>query len=166
MDPAYCPRCGAARPGEAAFCPACGSGYSVQDDQSRPVQLTAVLALVGGALAVVGAILPWASVSSGLFSVSKPGIEGDGIFTAAIGGIVALYGLIRVVQPRQATRIVRLALGISAAFIALVGISDFGNVVSVVGELDSNLAGSVGAGLYATIAAAVIVFVGSAAPAR
>ena len=37
------------------------------------------LALVGGAGLLLGALMPWASVSSGLLKVTKVGYDGDGI---------------------------------------------------------------------------------------
>ena len=49
------------------------------------VRSMALLTLVGGALTAVGSILPWATIASGIGSISKAGTEGDGIFARVRG---------------------------------------------------------------------------------
>ncbi|HEX9122174.1 MAG TPA: hypothetical protein VF984_02275 [Actinomycetota bacterium] len=58
----------------------------------------AVLAIAGGALAVLGSILTWASASAGAFSVSAKGLDGwEGKVTLVGGGILLFTGVAAVV---------------------------------------------------------------------
>jgi len=169
----FCAMCGAARPIGAAFCPSCGASY--QAEVLGPVATasprlaaspTAIVAIIAGALAAVGAFLPWATLSSGLMSVSKAGIEADGMLTAAAGGVAALYGLLRVIQPAIVKPAVRVLLLIVAAFIGWVGFMDLGNVTEIIGGLGENVYGSVGIRLYLTLFAAVLMAIAAALPNR
>ena len=52
---------------------------------------TQKIGALGGILTAVGSLLPWVTVSAlGILSVSKLGVEGDGIFTLILGIIVLL----------------------------------------------------------------------------
>lgn len=177
MATAFCPKCGTARPVDAAFCPRCGAPYEPPAPSPQPVPAsaaparlalspTAILAVVAGVLAAVGAFLPWATVSSGFLSLSKSGVEGDGVFTAGAGAVAALYGLLRAIQPALVTTAVRILLLIIAAFIGWVGITDLGSVTRAVAGLDESILGSIGIGLYVTIFSAILLAVAAILPNR
>lgn len=51
------------------------------------------LAVAGGGL-VIGSLMPWATVNAGIFTVSKNGIEGDGVITLVLGGVLLLVALV------------------------------------------------------------------------
>lgn len=101
-------------------------------------------------LAVIAAVLPWATLTTGFGSVSRNGMDdgGDGVFTAALGVI----GLLAALQAGRAL-IVTLIAGVLVAGIGVIDIMD----VSDLGE-----GVSVGAGLYLTVFAGVIMFAAAA----
>ena len=116
--------------------------------------------LVGAAGLIVGALLPWATVDAVLFSATANGIDGDGVITLIVGGIVAIF--VALLRGRRGVAAACLLLGLLAGVVALV---DLVNVSSRVGDVQStaNLAlkASVGVGLWLTALAAVAVVVGS-----
>lgn len=99
-------------------------------------------------------------------SVSKAGIEADGMFTAAAGGLAALYGLLAVIQPGIVRPPVRVLLVIVAAFIGGIGGMDLDNVTRIVGGLGENVYGSVGIGMYLTLGSAVLLAIAAILPNR
>jgi hypothetical protein len=124
---------------------------------------------VAGALLVLGAFLPWITIS-GLVSASKSGIDGDGAITAVLGVAAGVVG-VRTAVTRKAHKwgyIAVLASGLIAGVIALV---DYNDVQSRISDVNSRLvAGQVGVGLYLTGAAALALigcaFAGLARPRR
>ena len=109
----------------------------------------------GGLLAVVAALLPWATLNTIFGSLSRNGIDngGDGLFTAALGiiGALALW---------QAGRWLW-AAGISGGLIVAIGIYDISDVRNMVSDVNAESEGyasaSVGSGLYLTVLAGVIL---------
>ncbi len=73
----------------------------------------AILAIVGGALLLVGSFLPWAEVSGGGQSVSAKGIDGsDGYITIATGLIALVAGIMLLRQSRRVLAILALVAGL------------------------------------------------------
>ena len=119
----------------------------------------ALVALVGGALMALGSFMPWASIQSGLGSVSLAGTDGDGVFSLGGGIIVALLGLVHVDRPAaKAVRGLILVGGVVGLWIAVVDGSGLNE------RLDSfvtNVRASLGAGLYLLGIGSIAAMVGA-----
>jgi len=108
-----------------------------------------------GLLAIVAALLPWTTVNTVFTSISRNGIDGggDGLFTLGLGivGALALW---------QAGRWLW-AAAISGVVIIVIGIVDIVDVQGLVDEVNADSDGlasaSVGAGLYLTVIAGVVL---------
>ncbi len=48
-------------------------------------------AMVAGGAIIVGSLMPWATVTTGLFSASVTGTDGDGVISLFLGGLLALF---------------------------------------------------------------------------
>lgn len=123
---------------------------TVATPTEKTVSIKAVT--IGAAIAGAGAFLPWATVSAGFFSVSKNGIQGDGVITAVIAGIMLLLAL---TAKEKAHAGIYGSLSVIGAGI---GAYDFYNVSSKATALVST---SVGVGLYATVIGFLICFAGT-----
>lgn len=118
--------------------------------------------LAAGIGLIVGSFLPWVTATAvPIGTVSISGMSGDGIFTLATGGVVALVGALAL------TRGVRVG-GLVAAFVALaiagvVAGIDFNNVSNGVAEANTSSFGfaSVGIGLWLIMASVVVGLVGA-----
>jgi hypothetical protein len=115
----------------------------------------AILVTVGGLLVAVGSLLPWITLTSGFGSASVAGIEGDGILTLILGGVIALLGFLAYggTGPRFVT------------FLLSVGALAFGGweLVTLSGKLSSTDTArvAVGMGLYIVVGGAVVALIGS-----
>jgi hypothetical protein len=111
---------------------------------------------VGGIIAAVmvalGALLPWATVSSLFGSISVSGTDGDGVFTLLCGiAIGVMFGLWK----RPALIVAVVLAGISA----LVGIIDLVDIGRTAGELGGLVDASPGIGLFLTVLASIAALV-------
>jgi hypothetical protein len=106
----------------------------------------------------LGSFLPWVKASAGPLTVTTNSIDGDGVLTLILAGLVVL--LFALVKPRRLAAILTTTLG---AFAALIALYDTGNIANKAHDLASSSSGvtaSVGAGLLLAAAAAVAVLVG------
>ena len=111
--------------------------------------VSGILALVGGALMVLGSVLPWAQVTSVFGSVSLNGTEGDGKVTLVLGLVVAVLGLVALANHRAKLHILVPILGLIGGG---VGLYDLLNVSSKFESVSSEFVRpSVGIGLYLVI---------------
>jgi hypothetical protein len=121
----------------------------------------AMLLLAGGALAAIGSLLPWATVSSGFGSVSINGIEGDGRFTVVLGGALALLGFLRLGTPPRGNPIIGFLLAI---LLGIVGALAYSNLSGGLADAESEFVrASIGIGLYLVLAGAIAGIIGSVA---
>ena len=104
------------------------------------------VSLVGAALTVVGAPLPWVSVSFVGASVSATGLDGDGVITLVLAAIAGVVLLAR--DWDEMDRIGVLALG---GLVAVIGVFDL---------LGLPGAASPGIGLYVTIVGGIVLATG------
>lgn len=102
--------------------------------------------IAGGGGAVVASFMPWYSV--GLFTVN--GTSGDGQITLVLGGILALLGVLR----RSGRSSPIWVAIIVAGLIAAIGGYHYNN------NSDEELI-SIGVGIYGTIAAGIVGFIGA-----
>jgi hypothetical protein len=126
--------------------------------EAVPVQKSQVwpwTAIAGGAAAVLGAFLPWASATTVFGSISVNGVEGgrDGLYTAVLGAVVCILALIY--RQRRSTGTAS-ALGLCSTLILLVGLWDTIRLQDSISNVDSQYVHvSIGSGLLLTIAAGV-----------
>ena len=115
------------------------------------------LALVGAAGLLLGALMPWASVSSGFISVTVAGYEGDGILTGAAGVLILLIALIARGQQGK-----RYSYGIVGLAVVAAGIAgyDIVHAQSVAEDVRPLANASVEIGLYFTLVSAIVALVG------
>lgn len=118
-----------------------------------------ILTALGGGLLVLGAILPWAVVRSGLGSIETPGIEGDGVFSLGCGVLIGLIGLVRFDKPiSPAGKLVVLALAALAAYVV---VQVFTGLSTAIGDLEGDtVRGAIGTGLYVSGLGVLLSFVG------
>ena len=118
-----------------------------------------IIALVGGALMILGALMPWATLSTAFGSVSIPGTEGDGEIILILGVAVAALAAVDLARRWRWSWV---AVGICAGLALLIGLIDFSNVTERIQaeDLEGGVA-SVGAGLYLVLLGAGAAFVGA-----
>lgn len=106
----------------------------------------AILGMVGGALAIAGSLLPWATVTSAFGGASVNGIEGDGKFSLGLGAVIALAAFIRYGGGSARLPLVIAVLGILTL---LLGVMTYMNVSERVEA--ASIRSSVGVGIYLVI---------------
>ena len=85
----------------------------MQTEARRGVPIGAVLAVVGGALLVIGSFLSWAEVSGGGVSVSAKGIDGSDGYITVVAGLVALaVGVAALRMPRRPLAVLAIIAGL------------------------------------------------------
>lgn len=107
---------------------------------------TASMMVIGGAVATaVSAFLPW--VSAGLFTLT--GIDGDGQITLVLGAIVIViwFALLR----NRSGKVAAWSTIVCGGLVTAIGVYHYSNLGDV---------GSIGIGVYGTIAAGVVTAIG------
>ncbi len=166
-----CVSCGAALPEGAAFCSACGRSQTTQSNASRASILNPeaeqamraatqraqgvvanlgvekTLSIVGGALAAIGTLLPYISITSSAAQVNVPSL----IHVGSVGAIVLVVALVLgatpfVLQPSFALDLVGFGLSAAAAGRLL---SDWLTIAWAQGYVQSLVAGA-GSGVAST----------------
>lgn len=103
--------------------------------------------LVGAIAVVVGALLPWATVSTAFGTLSVNGTDGDGVLT--LGGGVVAAALLLFGRGRRWAAVVAAVVGV---LVTIVGVYDLVNVSSAAAGATSNFArASAGVGLWVTV---------------
>lgn len=164
----HCTGCGRRRHGSEAFCPSCGRALTPiapaapapadappPPSPSLPAQWrqSAMVTLAGGVMLVVGALLPWATITSGLGSVSLAGTDGDGIFLLGLGAIIAAASL-GYLNGNRTARAGASLLGIIAIWLM---VNEVGHVARVVDEANSDYTrGSIGIGVWVCLLGALL----------
>jgi Protein of unknown function (DUF2510) len=115
-------------------------------------KLPAIVMTAAGALGIVGALLPWAS----LFGISVAGTSGDGkitMFFSLIALGLGIWGLVK--HPiKWWTGIVTAVTGL---LVLLISLADLNNVAEVGGAVGSDASiVSTGIGLYVTVLAGIV----------
>ena len=106
-----------------------------------------MIAMLGALVAIVAAFLPWGITSL----ATVKGTDGDGTITAVLGGLAIVFLWIQKI-PVWISALLGLA-------VASVGVIDFVNMRDAVALDPGN--GSVGIGLYLTIAGGVVLLIGA-----
>jgi hypothetical protein len=114
------------------------------------------IAVCAAGVAVVAAFLPWISATTVFGSISRSGVDyGDGFFTAGLGvGVGAIALTLRRGRRREVST--GIALVVCSALMVVVSVWDWFQVNGRVRSIESQVAvGSVGFGLYLTMAAGI-----------
>lgn len=122
-----------------------------------------ILELVGGAVVVLGSLLPWASVTTVFGTASVPGTEGDGLIALGVGGVVCLLAVLELGN-RNDTRTLTMYVTLAAGAL---GVYEWVTIRARLMEVSSEFArASVGIGVYAVIGGAALAFVAALAVDR
>ena len=120
----------------------------------------ALICVYGGAVLVaLGSFLPWVKAEAGVFSATKSGIEGDGVFTLLLAVVIVVC--FTLIKSQRAAGIAVLSLGAATAVVAGYELFD---IKSKADAISTGLAvsASPGFGLIITGLAACAVTVGAA----
>lgn len=113
----------------------------------------------GAALVALAAFLPWVKAEAGVFSATKSGIEGDGVFTLLLAAVIVVcFTLIK--SPRAAG-IAALSLGAAVGVVAGYELFDISSKAQAI-STGLDVSASPGFGLIFTGLAACAVAVGAA----
>ena len=124
----------------------------------RPARTGPVLAVAGAGAAILGSLLPWATLTHVFGSASLSGIEGDGLITLVLGGVLLVGAILQLTN--ETSRYVWTE--VVAAVTVLVAVFALVNMLSNIGDADSEFArASVGPGLYLVVAGAGMALVGT-----
>ena len=114
--------------------------------------------LAGGALMVIGALLPYATIASGFGSVSFAGTDGDGVFVLGLGLAATLAGFLALNGSRSAGTAALIVGVLGALLIAVI----FSNVADGVENASGEFVrASVGIGLWVSAIGTGVVILGS-----
>jgi hypothetical protein len=113
----------------------------------------------GAALVALGAFLPWVKAEAGVFSATKSGIEGDGVFTLLLAVVIVVcFTLIK--SPRAAG-ITALSLGAATGVVTAYELFDISSKAEAI-STGLDVSASPGVGLLLTGLAACAIVVGAA----
>jgi Protein of unknown function (DUF2510) len=118
-----------------------------------------IVVFVGVGVLALGSLLPWVKASAGGFTVTKNGIDGDGVLTLILAGLAAL--LFGVIKPRNVAAIVTLILGGLAGAIAVYDIADISQKAHDLSTTSVDVSATVGVGLILAALASVVIVVGA-----
>lgn len=175
----YCAECGTEHEADAMFCPSCGHTIDAEDptpvEPSEPTASTREAGgadgystgqkalFAGAAIAAIGALLPWVTISVLGTTASMNGIEGDGVFTLVLALLAGGIGLVRW------GRVAKTSVGVIGVLVLLVGfyyISDpltGAEFTSSQSEQIARNAARPGIGLYMTAAGGLAILAGAVA---
>ena len=117
---------------------------------------TRILVLIGSALVIAGAFLPWGYIHTLFGSVAVSGMEGDGMLFAGLGAIVLLIGIFHEGRPGKRYSGWAVALSLLVAVLSMAAI---GRLASVTSDSEFVSAGT-GPGLYVCLLGAVLASIG------
>jgi hypothetical protein len=128
----------------------------------RNLPIGAVVAAVGGAVAIVGSVLAWETISLLGVSESDSGISSNPGKIIAVLGIVVIAFAIAWIQAVKTPAVP--VIIVSGVVVLLLGVLNFFNISKDVNDANQIVAGaaSVGIGLFIDIVAGVVIVVGGA----
>jgi uncharacterized membrane protein YidH (DUF202 family) len=132
---------------------------SRQNAPNESINVGSILIIVSGALIILGAILPWASVISVFGRISVYGYEGDGMLTGIIGILLMILGFFRIKTSSVLIGALAIILGILAGIIG--GLKFFNLIINLMST--EYVKTSIGIGLYITILGGIGGFIGGVA---
>jgi predicted small integral membrane protein len=127
--------------------------------QNRTPAITMLLVTAG--LLVIGAFLPWATVSAGGFKVSVSGTQGsDGYITLLCGAYIGFIAWTKM-QGKPVAKGMMIGLYVAIGLALAIGVMNFSSIDDAAGAAALGVSASVGIGLWLTIAAAIVGIVGA-----
>lgn len=134
-----------------------GQGFNSQSGFLNKETTWPIVAGVIGLLLLIGSVLPWATVSSGGYSQSVNGMDGDGvitlIFALAIIGMGVGYYFVKNANGRTGLLIGTAVVGAITVLITLIDLFDLGDVGREIGGMGVDV--SVGFGLILALLAGI-----------
>ena len=121
-----------------------------------------VLVLLGVALLVFGATLPWAEAQNATSSFTQDGIETDGAIIIVVAAVIAL-ALIVVSRPKLAAALVIAGAVVAGAIGARYAVDTSSKASDLVDRGGPGISAGLGVGVWVTLAAAAIVLIGGIA---
>jgi len=120
-----------------------------------------IVTLTGAGLAIIGALLPWATVSSVFGTVSVTGTDGDGVIVLVVSAIIALLATLELTS--RSGRELRIGSALLAALVGIVALVDYNNIADHVASTDLEGVGvaTIGVGLYVVLLGAAVAFIGA-----
>ena len=141
-----------------------GAGSTVKSANINLLRILSYVLIAGGALAIIGSFLPWATVSASSFSASGSGVSGWQGIIALVGGLGAIAaGVLMFLQlGKNVLNIAMPVVGLVAGIAILIG------VVAIIMEVNSTdvsampagFTVAVGMGAWLALAGGVIALVG------
>lgn len=155
-----CHMCGEEIEPEDTICLSCGERIpGRRTGLSGAIPASRCVALIGGALIIVGSFLPWATADTifGSFSIkgieTDPNIDGDGIISLILGISIIVSCLIRF--NKAGTRAI--ATGILALLALALGIFEFTDIKNGIESISGlSVTYSVSTGVYLVIAGGML----------
>jgi hypothetical protein len=118
-----------------------------------------VLAVVGAGAVILGSLLPWAKLTHVFGSASFSGIEGDGVITLVLSGVLLMGAILQLTNETSRHVWTEVVAAGSTLLVAVVALT---NMIANIGDADSEFAwASVGPGLYLVVAGAGMALVGT-----
>lgn len=162
-----CSKCGELLPDSKKFCTKCGSPVSssvvsqTPEDEKFQITKTMVKGSVGTiamVMVAIGSVLPWATASAGIFSVSKGGLSGDGWITLGLAVLGIVSFMLGTFQKSKAPFIAGLVVSILVLGIAAY---DTVNVARLAADAGEGASASVGVGLIVCLIGGIIGLIAS-----
>lgn len=116
----------------------------------------ALVALIGGVAAAVGAFLPWAEVRSGIFTESLNGMTGDGPLIIAAGAVGAILALIHLEKPAPTP--IRAAVIAAGVAVGVIAWASYQNIQKAAATSEATI--TIGVGLLVIGAGAAAMVIG------
>jgi hypothetical protein len=133
--------------------------------RTQPREIAWIL-FVGACLALVGAFLPWLTVTADLVSSSQSGIEYDSTdgWVCITGGIIiGVWELIHLSKQLTPNRITAVIQAVVAVLIGEIAVTDLHELTDRVHTMNTGQGGSgtVGIGIYLMVVASALVLIGA-----
>jgi hypothetical protein len=109
--------------------------------------------LIGAIALIVGALMPWATVNSGIINLSKAGYEGDGLFTGIAGLIMMIIALVVVGKPGKVYSVAAIILSLLGVLVLFMDIPSLSTSTSTVRI-------QIGVGVPVTVVGVILAFLG------
>ncbi len=110
--------------------------------------------LVGSILLIIGALLPWAKMTTTFGTMSLAGYEGDGMISGGIGVLLLIGGLLSKGKLNKPYSIAGAIFGGISGLVVIPKIFSIGSITSEIAYA------SVGAGIYVSVLGVILVIVG------
>ena len=130
---------------------------TVQSASGTVNRTPAIMALVGGAALILGALLEWATVITDVGTLSISGTDADGEVMLFCGVVIVVLAVLDLALPGPWWWI---GVGVLGAFALIAGLIDYFNVTEGIQEAEGGDV-SISAGLYVVLLGAALALAGA-----